>query len=126
MGVQAKGEAMNGMTRRDFIKGLGALALIPFIPEMVKPERSIGNVNSGDLYVTASDIIRKRQEFIEGFSKAWTDDLKQRIEKRTGKPFKGIKWDNTGTMTIPTRDGRYKVKYTVHPDSTEAEIVGDE
>jgi hypothetical protein len=75
------------MTRRDFIKGMGALALIPFIPEMVKPERP--KIPDGTYYA--------------------------------------VQWKNAGTMLIPINKGgerkTHKVRYTVHPDSTDAEIV---
>jgi hypothetical protein len=90
------------ITRRDFIKGMGALALIPFIPEMVRPEPQgmtllqWADYNGFELYPWQKDLI-------EGIASP--------------------KWDNTGTMTIPTREGRYKVRYTVHPDRTDTEIV---
>jgi hypothetical protein len=78
------------ITRRDFIKGMGALALIPFVPGMLKPEPP-----------------RLTVEYTR-------PDGTQAI------------FDYTGEMTIPHDGERYKVRYTVHPDSTEAEIVGEE
>jgi hypothetical protein len=97
------------MTRRDFIKGMGALALIPFIPGIPKPEPQgmtllqWADYNGFELYPWQKDLI---------------------------KSLASPKWDNTGEMIIPhTEDGettRYKVRYTVTEDGTEAEIVGEE
>jgi hypothetical protein len=106
------GEGGEMITRRDFIKGMGALALIPFIPEMVRPERKIllhaGNSDRYDRYVRAYYTVT---------SNADTTTMTIKTSKD------GINWDNTGTMTIPTKEGRLKYRYTVHPDSTDTEIV---
>jgi len=87
------------ITRRDFIKGLGALALIPFIPEMVKPERKV---------LTADAIIHRGIAY-------WTT---READGRTMVHREPL-WDNTGEATIPHDGTRYKVRYTVNEDGTE-------
>jgi hypothetical protein len=101
------------ITRRDFIKGMGALTLIPFIPEMVRPPKVYGESPAQ----TALRYVRLSVETV-----SYGDPASVTIQKS----MDGIKWDNTGTMTIPTKEGRYKVRYTVHPDGTDAEIVEEE
>jgi hypothetical protein len=105
------------ITRRDFIKGMGALALIPFIPEMVKPTEYCSNCKKH---------VETALRSIPGTGGRWTgtccSECGWMLTQRIFEP----EWNNTGTMTIPTREGRYKVRYTVHPDRTDAEIVGVE
>jgi hypothetical protein len=96
------------ITRRDFIKGMGALALIPFVPGIPQPEREMGQA------------IRYMHFSVE--SRAYGDPATVTIQKS----MDGIRWDNTGTMTIPVDGTKYKVRYEVTPDGTEAEIVGEE
>jgi hypothetical protein len=80
------------ITRRDFIKGMGALALIPLMPGMLKP--------------SIEDDVRLAHTII--------DDM---IRKH--------RWEMAGEMLIPrTGDGETtRIRYTVHPDRTDAEIV---
>jgi hypothetical protein len=98
-----------GMNRRTFLKGVGALALIPFIPEMVRPEPS---------YYTATQLIKDRAEFMD----ALKYDLARSLTYGDYEP----KTDMTGLMTIPHDGTRYKVRYTVTQDGTDAEIMGVE
>jgi hypothetical protein len=91
---------------------MGALALIPLLPEMVKPE-----------YMTASEVLNRRGEAYRYMRVCIESTGPDNINTYIEGSMDGINWDNTGTMTIPTKEGRYKVRYTVHPDSTETEIV---
>jgi hypothetical protein len=97
------------ITRRDFIKGMGALALCVSMPmaagATVTP--SIGYYKSLQYAADSVDW--------EALNAHIADVL------NASNPI----FDMTGTMTIPQDGETTRIRYTVHPDRTDAEIVGE-